>query len=65
MDIFVLLATMLVCFFIGVPIAYSLALAAIAGAIAVYGLCLAAFGATGWREVVNGVGRSETGDLRP
>jgi tripartite ATP-independent transporter DctM subunit len=32
MDIFVLLATMLVCFFIGVPIAYSLALAAIAGA---------------------------------
>jgi tripartite ATP-independent transporter DctM subunit len=32
MDIFVLLATMLVCFLIGVPIAYSLALAAIAGA---------------------------------
>jgi len=32
MDIFILLATMLVCFFIGVPIAYSLALAAIAGA---------------------------------
>src|ERR1700740_3179266 len=32
MDIFVLLATMLVCFFIGVPIAYSLAFAAIAGA---------------------------------
>src|SRR5438128_12464430 len=32
MDIFVLLATMLACFFIGVPIAYSLALAAIAGA---------------------------------
>jgi tripartite ATP-independent transporter DctM subunit len=32
MDIFVLLATMLVCFVIGVPIAYSLALAAIAGA---------------------------------
>ena len=33
MDIFVLLATMFVCFVIGVPIAYSLALAAIAGAI--------------------------------
>src|SRR5215468_945613 len=33
MDIFVLLATMLVCFLIGVPIAYSLALAAIAGAV--------------------------------
>jgi tripartite ATP-independent transporter DctM subunit len=32
MDIFVLLATMFVCFLIGVPIAYSLALAAIAGA---------------------------------
>ena len=32
MDIFVLLATMLVCFLIGMPIAYSLALAAIAGA---------------------------------
>jgi tripartite ATP-independent transporter DctM subunit len=32
MDIFVLLATMLVCFLIGLPIAYSLALAAIAGA---------------------------------
>src|SRR5437763_9832250 len=32
MDIFVLLATMFLCFFIGVPIAYSLALAAIAGA---------------------------------
>src|SRR5437899_12951087 len=32
MDIFVLLATMFICFFIGVPIAYSLALAAIAGA---------------------------------
>jgi tripartite ATP-independent transporter DctM subunit len=32
MDIFVLLATMLTCFLIGVPIAYSLALAAIAGA---------------------------------
>src|ERR1700727_558495 len=32
MDIFVLLATMLVCFVIGMPIAYSLALAAIAGA---------------------------------
>jgi tripartite ATP-independent transporter DctM subunit len=32
MDIFVLLATMLICFLIGVPIAYSLALAAIAGA---------------------------------
>ena len=32
MDIFILLATMLVCFVIGMPIAYSLALAAIAGA---------------------------------
>src|SRR5207302_9701459 len=31
MDVFVLLATMFVCFVIGVPIAYSLALAAIAG----------------------------------
>src|ERR1700746_1823767 len=33
MDIFILLATMLVCFLIGMPIAYSLALAAIIGAI--------------------------------
>src|SRR5262250_2881032 len=33
MDIFVLLATMLACFIIGMPIAYSLAIAAIAGAI--------------------------------
>src|SRR5438034_1739150 len=32
MDIFVLLFVMFFCFFIGVPIAYSLALAAIAGA---------------------------------
>src|SRR5437899_6827155 len=32
MDIFVLLATMVICFLIGMPIAYSLALAAIAGA---------------------------------
>src|SRR3954453_1561354 len=32
MDIFVLLATMLVCFLIGMPIAYSLALASIVGA---------------------------------
>src|ERR1700710_1388768 len=32
MDIFILLATMLVCFLIGMPIAYSLALASIAGA---------------------------------
>jgi ABC-type spermidine/putrescine transport system permease subunit I len=32
MDILILLATMLVCFLIGMPIAYSLALAAIAGA---------------------------------
>jgi len=32
MDVFVLLATMLVCFVIGVPIAYSLAIAALAGA---------------------------------
>src|SRR5215813_1859183 len=33
MDVFVLLATMFICFIIGVPIAYSLALAAIAGAL--------------------------------
>ncbi len=33
MDIFILLATMFTCFLIGVPIAYALALAAIAGAI--------------------------------
>src|SRR5271170_3315826 len=33
MDIFVLLVTMFACFFIGMPIAYSLALAAIAGAL--------------------------------
>src|SRR5215831_9232752 len=33
MDIFVLLATMFICFLIGVPIAYALALAAIAGAV--------------------------------
>src|SRR5438067_1333871 len=33
MDIFILLATMLVCFLIGMPIAYALALAAIVGAI--------------------------------
>src|SRR6202161_4073026 len=32
MDIFILLATMLVCFLIGMPIAYSLALAAMGGA---------------------------------
>src|SRR5689334_24505483 len=32
MDIFILLATMLVCFLIGMPIAYSLGLAAIVGA---------------------------------
>src|SRR3981189_2558320 len=32
MDIFILLATMLVCFLIGMPIAYSLAFAAIVGA---------------------------------
>jgi putative peptidoglycan lipid II flippase len=40
-------------------------LAAIAGAIAVYGLCLAASGVTGWRGVVNAAGSGETGDLRP
>jgi putative peptidoglycan lipid II flippase len=40
-------------------------LAAIGGGIAVYGLCLTAFGLTGWREVVNAARRSETGDLRP
>src|ERR1700723_2532772 len=33
MDVFVLLATMFVCFVIGVPIAYSLAIAALAGAL--------------------------------
>src|SRR6202012_455221 len=33
MDIFILLATMAVCFVIGMPIAYSLAMAAIAGAL--------------------------------
>ena len=33
MDIAILLTTMFFCFFIGVPIAYSLALAAIAGAL--------------------------------
>src|SRR3978361_2484444 len=32
MDIFILLATILACFVIGMPIAYSLAMAAIAGA---------------------------------
>src|SRR5262249_14304510 len=32
MDIFILLATMVICFIIGMPIAYSLALSAIAGA---------------------------------
>jgi putative peptidoglycan lipid II flippase len=40
-------------------------LAAIAGAIAAYGLLLTLFGVTDWRAVVNTVGRSETGDLRP
>ena len=35
MDIFILLATMLICFLIGMPIAYSLALAAIAGALSI------------------------------
>src|SRR5246127_5739629 len=35
MDVAILLATMFFCFFIGVPIAYSLALAAIAGAISI------------------------------
>src|SRR5262249_8287390 len=33
MDIFILLATMVICFVIGMPIAYSLALSAIAGAV--------------------------------
>src|SRR6202162_3055979 len=33
MDVFVLLATMFICFIIGVPIAYSLAIAALAGAL--------------------------------
>ncbi len=40
-------------------------LTVIAGAIAVYGLCLTVFGVTGWREVVNAAGNGETGDLRP
>ena len=35
MEIFILLGTMIVCFLIGMPIAYSLAMAAIAGALAV------------------------------
>src|SRR5882762_2330542 len=35
MDIFILLGTMLVCFVIGMPIAYSLAMAAIAGALSI------------------------------
>src|SRR6201997_4128147 len=35
MDIFILLATMVVCFLIGMPIAYSLAMAAIAGALSI------------------------------
>src|SRR5271156_306241 len=35
MDIFILLGTMLVCFVIGMPIAYALALAAIAGAFSI------------------------------
>src|SRR5580692_7604162 len=35
MDIFILLATMLICFLIGMPIAYSLAMAAIAGALSI------------------------------
>ncbi len=34
MEIFILLGTMIVCFLIGMPIAYSLAMAAIAGAFA-------------------------------
>src|SRR3954449_3276906 len=35
MDIFILLGTMVICFLIGMPIAYSLAMAAIAGALSV------------------------------
>ena len=35
MEIFILLGTMIVCFLIGMPIAYSLAMAAIAGAFAI------------------------------
>src|ERR1700704_1084294 len=35
MDIFILLTTMLVCFLIGMPIAYSLAMAAIVGALSI------------------------------
>jgi hypothetical protein len=35
MDILILLGTMLVCFVIGMPIAYSLAMAAIAGALSI------------------------------
>ncbi len=37
----------------------------IAAAIAAYGVLLAAFDVTGWREVVNAVRQRETGDLRP
>jgi putative peptidoglycan lipid II flippase len=37
----------------------------IAAAIAAYGGLLALFGVTGWREVVNAVGRKKSGDLRP
>ena len=41
MDIFVLLATMVTCFVLGMPIAYSLALAAIAiGALAIGALAI-------------------------
>src|SRR5262245_15821668 len=35
MDIFILLTTMVICFLIGMPIAYSLAMAAIAGALSI------------------------------
>jgi putative peptidoglycan lipid II flippase len=40
-------------------------LAAIGGAIAVYGLCLTAFGVTDWRQTVNAIRQSDVDDLRP
>ena len=39
-------------------------LSAIAGAIAVYGLCLTAFGVTDWRQTVNAIRQSDVQDLR-
>jgi putative peptidoglycan lipid II flippase len=39
-------------------------LAAIAGAIAVYGLCLISLGVTDWRRTVNAVKQSDAHDLQ-